>query len=82
MLLVLNRSLVGMTYRAVVPCVEVITSQPHNPPQAPLCHEALCGILRVRVTWMSGGQITCPGPVSTVQTLASVDKDKLQPSLT
>lgn len=35
--------------------------------------------LYVTVTWMSAAHITCPGPVST---LASVDKDKLQPSLT
>lgn len=38
--------------------------------------------LYVTVTWVSAAHITCPGPVSTVQTLASVDKDKPQPSLT
>lgn len=39
-------------------------------------------ILYVTVTWMSAAHITCPGPVSSVQTLAPLDKDKPQPSLT
>lgn len=44
--------------------------------------DAPCSILYVTVTWMSATRITRPGPVCTMQTLASVDKDKPQPSLT
>ncbi len=44
--------------------------------------EAASSGLYVTVTWMSAAHVTCPEHVSAVQTLASVDKDKPQPSLT
>lgn len=39
-------------------------------------------VLYVTFTWMSAAHTTGPGPASTAQTLASVDKDKPQPSPT
>lgn len=39
-------------------------------------------VLYVTFTWMNAAHTTGPGPASTAQTLASVDKDKPQPSPT
>lgn len=86
----LNTSLVAMTHSAVAsvlvpPCyydyISATRASKSNTYMAEKV-EAPCSILYVTVTWMSAAHVTCPGPVSTVQTLASVDKDKPQPSLT
>lgn len=60
--------------------VTIITTQPKDPEHT-YSQGTPCSALYVTVTWMSAEHITCPGPVSTVQTLTSVE-DKLQPSLT
>lgn len=74
-------SSVVMTRRALGARVSAITSQAHNPPRVALVKRRAV-FLHVTVTWMSGAQTTCPGPVSTAQALASVDRDKLQRCLT
>lgn len=64
--------------------VTIITTQPkdlEHPYSQGRKIDTPCSALYVTVTWMSAAHITCPGPVSTVQTLASVE-DELKPSLT
>lgn len=71
----------GLITGLVGSSVSVITSPPHEPLRAAVVRRR-AAFLHVAVTWVSGAQITCPGPVSTAQTLASVDKDKPQRCLT
>lgn len=82
---ILSTSHVGMTHGAGASCVSMITPHATRAPTRTTYSrgrkvEAPCSIFTV--TWVSAAHTTCPGPVSTVPRLASVDKDKPQPSLT
>lgn len=88
---VLNTSIIVMTNSAVASALAPLCYHDYlSATWASTCStysqhrnvEAPCSILYVAVTWMGAAHIICPGLVSTVQTLASVNKDHPQPSLT